>query len=375
RRAFVTILDANLTTLITALILYRVGTGPIRGFAVTLSIGIVASMFTALFMSRAIFDLLVSMGWIKNLSMASIVKNPTFDFLKVKNVAFAASGLLIVVSLVCALVRGHDAMSIDFAGGTAVAFRVTGESPPSVRDVRDVVGGMGYTSARVGYKYSAAGQSKLLEVVLPEQSTDEAALDLDKLTASLDDAFEDATFEHAQTTSVGSVIGERFREKAVWAIVLAVIAIIIYISFRFEFAYGVASVLALVHDVIIAAGVYLLLGRQLSLPVVAALLTIMGYSLNDTIVLFDRIREDLGLLKNKSYRDIINLSINQTLSRTLLTSLTTLLVVIILFLFGGGAINDFALVMLLGIVVGTYSSIFVASATIATWHKPVRGAE
>lgn len=368
KRAFVTIFDANLTTLITALILYRVGTGPIRGFAVTLSIGIVASMFTALFMTRAIFDLVIFKGYLKKLTMASLVKDSTFDFLKCRRPALILSASLILAGLVGAGLRGRDIFSIDFAGGTEAIFRVRGDAKPDTEAVTQAMAAIGYEGCRVNYKYSgAASTGRMLEIVTTQGSTE---LDFDKMEDKLNASFEGAEFKQEQTTSIGSVIGEEFRAKAIWAGILAVTAIIIYVSFRFEFAYGVASVVAILHDVLIAAGLFLLFGRQLSLPVVAALLTIMGYSLNDTIVVFDRIREDLGLLKHKSYKEIINLSINQTLSRTLLTSLTTLLVVIILVLFGGGAVNDFALVMLIGVIVGTYSSIFVASAIIATWHKP-----
>lgn len=367
KRAFLTIFDANLTTLITALILYRVGTGPIRGFAVTLSIGIVSSMFTALFMTRAIFDLCIFKGFLKNLNMFCLIKDSTFDFLKYRIAAFVISGSLIVIGLVGAGVRGNDIFSIDFAGGTEATFRVKGDVKPKPTDVTQAMASIGYDDCRVTYKYAGATSDRMMEIVTTLSSS---KLNFSKMEDTLNATFEGAQFKHEQTTSIGSVIGKEFRFKAIWAGILAVVAIIIYVSFRFEFAYGVASVVALLHDVVIAAGVFLLFGRQLSLPVVAALLTIMGYSLNDTIVVFDRIREDLGLLKQKSYKDIINLSINQTLSRTLLTSFTTLIVVIILVLFGGGAVNDFALVMLIGVIVGTYSSIFVASAIIATWHKP-----
>jgi SecD/SecF fusion protein len=376
RRVFSTIFDANLTTLITAVILYKLGTGPIRGFAVTLSIGIVASMFTALFMTRAIFDLCLFNGWMKGLSMASFVSNPSFDFLKHRRLAFAVSAALIVLGIAVVGVRGGTILGIDFAGGTEVTFRVTGDPQPDQSKVAEVLAGAGYTDCRVGYKYAGTGaRVRMLEVVMPQRSTNDEDLDLPGMENVLADNFAGAEFEHAQTNSVGSLIGQEFQGKAIIAAILAVVAIVIYVSFRFEFAYGVAAVVALIHDVLIAMGIYLLFGRQLSLPVVAALLTIMGYSLNDTIVVFDRIREDLGLLRNKSYQDIINISINQTLARTLLTSLTTLLVVVILVLFGGGAINDFALVMLIGVVVGTYSSIFVASAIVATWHKPAHVSE
>lgn len=369
RRAFVTILDANLTTLITAFILLKVGTGPIRGFAVTLSWGVVASMFTALFLTRVVFDFLLYKNKLTRMSMASLISKPNYDFLKLKAPAFALSSILIVLALGTALIRGNDIFSIDFSGGTALVYRVQGETTPGIAEIRSLLESEGLTDAEPGYKYAAGTEGKLLEIVLPG-STDQNNAAIEVLNEKLRQSFEKAEINYAQTTSVGELIGERFRNKALLAALGAAIAIIIYISFRFEFAYAIGSVAALIHDVIVATGIYLLCGRQLSLPVVAALLTIMGYSLNDTIVLFDRIREDLSLLKDKSYKEIINLSINQTLSRTLLTSITTLLVVIILFLFGGGAINDFALVMLVGIIVGTYSSIFVASTIVATWHKP-----
>ncbi len=400
RRAFLTIFDANITTLISALVLLRFGTGPIRGFAVTLGIGVVASMFTSLFMTRAIFDLLLYLGRLKKLSMASLVRNPQIQFLSFRRISTVVSVALVLTCLGWTLVRGRDVLSIDFAGGTAITFRVPREAAeiaPPVDELRQLVADFGYANARVGYKYAGAQEAPHLEVVIPEEEpvrSDEVApealdgefpdreaamaeLDgepggarIEELARLLRESFPEVGFEHVQTVFVGGAVGSDFRNRGIVAAILVAVAIVIYISFRFELAYAVAAVVALIHDVIIAGGVYLILGRQLSLPVLAALLTIMGYSLNDTIVLFDRIREDISLLRNKTYGQIINISINQTLSRTLLTSLTTLLVVLSLFLFGGGAINDFALIMLLGVLVGTYSSIFIASAIVAVWHKP-----
>ncbi len=368
-RAFITIFDSNLTTLITGLILYKFGSGTIRGFAVTLSIGIVASMFTALFMTRAIFDLCLYNNWLKKLSMATLVRNPAFNFLGVRKIALGFSAVLVILSLATAGYRGRDALGIDFAGGTAVTFRVQNGAPPSVAKIREYLKTHKYENCRIGYKYSPVHKGKLLEITLRGASTGESSFSPDKFTAMLNQMDKKVHFQLVQTFSVGGLVGAEFQRKAVEAGILAVIAIILYISFRFEFAYGVASVVALIHDVVIAAGVFLLCGREMSLAVLAALLTIMGYSLNDTIVVFDRIREGLKLFPNKPYFEVVNLSINQTLSRTLLTSWTTLMVILVLFLFGGGAINDFALVMLVGVIVGTYSSIFVASAIIATWHK------
>jgi SecD/SecF fusion protein len=386
-RAFITILDSNLTTLLTAFILYKVGTGQIKGFAVTLSVGILASMFTALFMTRAIFDFLLYRGMTK-LSMWAFpgITDCNYRILSLKKFTTVLSGSLIAISIIGFGVKmaTGSAMGIDFTGGTEVAYRTTTGSEPTVKEVKDFLAGKGIENARVGYKDSPfqVGQRQL-ELGFKSGSAagdkDNGAemiaggLTVEELTKELKASFPDAKFVEVSNNKVGSLVGEQFRNRAIIAAVLAIVGIIIYISFRFEFAYGVASVIALVHDVIIAGGVYLLFpGRELSLPVVAALLTIIGYSLNDTIVVFDRIREDLGLRRQGTYTEIVNLSINQTLSRTVLTSLTTAFVVFTLLLFGGGAINDFALVMFIGVIVGTYSSIFVASAIISTWHKSSR---
>jgi len=169
--------------------------------------------------------------------------------------------------------------------------------------------------------------------------------------------------------SVGSQIGAELRNKGIKAIIWALIGIIIYVSLRFEFSFAVGAIVALVHDVLITIGIYSALGHELSMPIIAALLTIVGYSVNDTIVVFDRIREDLKFEKGKTYSEIANLSINQTLSRTLITSVTTLLTVVMLLLFGGGAVFDFALALFIGIIVGTYSSIFIATPIVLFWHK------
>ena len=175
-----------------------------------------------------------------------------------------------------------------------------------------------------------------------------------------------------QEDEVGPQVGAELKTRALWSILMALLGIIIYISWRFELGFAIGAIVALAHDVLVTVGIYTLCGRQLSLPIVAALLTIVGYSVNDTIVVFDRIREDLKLVRDKSFKDICNLSINQTLSRTLLTSLTTLITVVMLLVFGGGAINDFALALFIGVLVGTYSSIFVATPVVLLWHRDRR---
>lgn len=391
-RAFVTIIDANLTTLLTAGILYKVGTDSIKGFAVTLGIGIIASMFTALFMTRAIFDFLLKYDAVKKLKMLQLFKKPNIDFLGKRKIAAIISVSLIALGLISAGVRGKDSLSVDFLGGAQVSFKTNGSVDLQSEEVSALFAKNGITELKEnkesastdstvektegnskgieGVRVDVKDGGKMLAVTFPSTVEDIKSNDFtDRVSAVLVATYPEAGLEFAGLSEIGSTISGKFQQQAIIAMIFAVIGIMIYISFRFEFKFAIAANVALVHDVLIATGIYLLCGRQISLPIIAAILTIIGYSLNDTIVVFDRIREDLGLMKDKSYTEIINLSINQTLSRTVLTSFTTLIVVVILFVFGGGAIEDFALVMLLGVIVGTYSSIFVASSVVSIWNE------
>ncbi len=375
QHAFVTIIDANLTTLFTALILMQVGTGPVKGFAVTLSIGIFTSVFTALFLTRLIFDYFERFFKFKTMTMCSWLKKPNFDFLGKRKIAFVISVVLIVFSLVFCLTKGGNMLGIDFTGGTQFTFSYQKRVP--IQEIRDTLKQQGY-DAKVTYKTSLGAQAdnKKLEILIRknvaiEDNDDTIISPKEKIGTLLNGKFKEAKFGGGHESSLGGLVGWEFSKSAIYAIVLAFLGIILYISIRFEFAYAIASIIALMHDVIIATGIFVLCGNEVSLPVVAALLTIIGYSLNDTIVVFDRIREGLSLNPDMHYKKVINMSINKTLSRTILTSLTTLLVLIILFFFGGIAINDFVLVMLLGVIIGTYSSIFVASPIVAYWHKKI----
>ena len=333
-------------------------------------------MFTALFVTRAIFDLLLYLDKIKTIKMMQLMKNPNFDYLKHRKMWVGISVACVVVSLGTALYRGKSGLSIDFVGGMQLAYRCEApQGDPDVGKVRNILADKGYTDCRVGYKFAAVQGHRLLELVLPSRSTDEADFDDAAITQALTEGVPGVKFTLVQTTSIGGLIGARFQMQAMLALFLASLICIVYLAFRFEFAYGVAAVVAVLHDVIMAAGFFLLTGGLMSLTTLAALLTIMGFSLNDTIVIFDRVREDLGLHKGKSYVQIINQAVNETMSRTILTSLTVWIVVWTLFLFGGGAINDFALIMLVGVVVGTYSTVFIASAIVAAWHKGPRVAQ
>lgn len=382
-RAFITIIDANVTTLFVALILIWQGSGPIKGFAVTLAIGIVTSVFTALFLTRLVFDSLNRGFNFKQMKMMRLFSKTSFDFIGMKKTAFAISAILIIIAVGTVASKGSGVLGIDFTGGTRLTYDYqTSGTRPLEADIAKVLEKNEF-DVKVSYKSTLMSDEKSdkLEIVLrkrnvSEKEASEVGLKA-QVTKLLYEAFPDFKLPACNEVSIGGLIGMQFTKTAIIAIILALIGIVIYISLRFEFAFAIASIIALLHDIIIATGLfaltsYLIPGSGvISLPVIAALLTILGYSLNDTIVVFDRIREDLKLVENKSYKEIINLSINQTLSRTALTSLTTLIVLITMYCAGVAAINDFILVMIIGVVVGTYSSIFIASQVIAVWHKKI----
>ncbi|NLZ64353.1 MAG: protein translocase subunit SecD [Lentisphaerae bacterium] len=363
-RVFNCIVDSNLTTLITCWFLYKYGSGSVRGFAVTLTFGIVASLFTALFMTHAIFDLMVYKNWLKTLSMRTFtfLQDININFFKMMRPAITASVILVLISIGTVIFR-DNILGIDFAGGTQLTFSCKGQEP-DVESVRSYLDSIGHDRVRVGYKRGQGGIQEL-EIVLANFNGDTSAFG-----DQLDKAFPECELSPSSTYTVGGSVGSKFRNDAILAAVLSFIAIVIYLSFRFEFIYGVGAVVAVLHDVVVSAGMFFLLNNgELSLTVVAALMTIIGYSLNDTIVIFDRIRETRPLRKDLSYRELVNLSINQTLSRTLLTSLTTVLVIIAMLIFGGGVIFDFAIVMFYGMITGTYSTIFIATAIVNHWPK------
>ncbi len=360
-KAFSTILDANVTTLLTAAILFWQGSGPIRGFAVTLAAGILVSMFIVLVMTRLFFNTLADYNLIKSLKMMSIpvLQNANFNFLGGRKFAAVLSLLVIAGTWGLFLKKGDANLGVDFTGGTVMAFEFDQKQDKAI--VLESLASVGFPTAKVGYETDMSGK-EFLEVKVGVSGA-EAESALTAVTAL------EGNYQDVKNDSVGSQIGKELQSKGIKAIIFALIGIIIYISIRFEFAFAMGAIAALAHDVLITIGVYCALGYELSMPIIAALLTIVGYSVNDTIVVFDRIREDLKLEKGKSYKEIANLSINQTLSRTVLTSFTTLLTVVMLLVFGGGAVKDFALALCIGIMVGTYSSIFVATPVVLFWHK------
>jgi len=503
QRAFWTIFDANLTTLITAFVLFQFGTGPVKGFAVVLSIGIFTSFFCSIFVSRLLLSSMINAGVIKELKMGRLVSKTSIDFMSMRGVARMVSIILLVGGLFTLIYRGSDAMGIDFTGGTKLVVNLTqptsegelrntfkglsagdgasqfedlqmqslydqGQSagsdlatryslktktlgsgaeeteafkdavesvlkekdllaPNAIENVRildpveepdetDVVGAAkkyvftaelnamrgegdeGVTASKVeeailatGFPVAAVTEKKesygegivTFEVRSEAQENSTAALALHEvLTQNLKDVKGiDFSEPFPEYGSISGKVAQDMQGKTFVALMISFLAIIFYISIRFELRFGMAAIVALVHDILftlgaMAVGDYLLgdmLNLKINLPVVAALLTVVGYSLNDTIVIFDRIRENMvDIRRDANYNDIVNKSINQTLSRTLLTSLTTFLVVSILLIFGGDGLQAFSFALCAGIVVGTYSSIFVASPALVHFQEKAR---
>ena len=365
-RAFSAVFDSNITTLLTSFILMYVGTGAVKGFAVTLSIGILSSLFTALFVTRLIFDYLFRFTSFSHISMLGVFRNTAYKFMKMYKWGLLFSGALILLLVGALTVRGKSVLGVDFTGGTSVTFDYA--EPVSQEKIEKFLKAQGYDEPRVTYKsgITASGDKKV-EITIRGDLTagNSQRSPKDELAAKLNQEFPNAKFEGGLESSIGGLIGREFIKAALWAIGLSLVGIGIYISLRYEFLYAVSGVLMLLHDVAVVLAIYLACGRTISLTAIAALLTVIGYSINDNVVIFDRIRENRKLNKCGSFGEYVDLSVNQTLSRTLITSVTTFIVVFILFLFGGVAINDFVFIMMLGVVLGTYSSIFLAAPTVA----------
>jgi SecD/SecF fusion protein len=359
-RAFGTIFDSNITTLITSLILIWKGTGPIKGFGITLSIGVAVSFFTALFVTRLIFNAMLDRNLIKSLKMMPLVKVPQIDFLKGAKFATILSALLIVIGCVYGGVRGGKVLGVDFAGGDQTTFRFT--QKVEVDRLRSAISKLNVGDPQIQYQRSVVDNSETLNVLTAYNSGK-------AVEAALKQEFQDAKFQLVKTDNVGPSVGAEIQKSAIISSLLAFFGILAYVAFRYEFGFAVAAVVAVIHDVLVTMGIFFLVGGELSAPMVAAVLTIIGYSINDKIVILDRIREDLKLGVRGSFREIINLALNQTLSRTMITGGSVMLATLALYLFGGGIINDFAFTFLVGIIVGTYSSIYIAAPLVLRWYK------
>ena len=357
-KALKAIVDSNTTTLIAAFMLFQFGSGPIKGFAVTLSVGLLCSLFTALFVSRTIFTLFYNIHLLKTIPMLRIFKKAKFDFISKRYFFFSVSMIMVALSIVLFFQKKNSAYGIDFAGGQIQEYEF--KKPVQVDKLRTILNTLGLKDAVI-QQFQKHPTNVLIRTSEDSYETVQKAFK---------ENFADNAFNLLRVEKVGPVVGKALRRAAILAIVFALGGILVYVGFRFRhFDFATAGVIALLHDVTVTLGVILLAGRQIDLLLITALLTIAGYSINDTIIIYDRIRENLVQMRKAPLAEIINVSINQTLSRTILTTSTTLLVVISLYFKGGEVLNTFALALLVGFIAGTYSTIFIASPLVLAWEK------
>ncbi|HUE62691.1 MAG TPA: protein translocase subunit SecD [Chthoniobacterales bacterium] len=358
QKAFSSIFDANVTTLITALILFWEAAGPVRGFAISLTFGILASLFTALIVGRNALGWLVDTGRVKKISMLHLISSQNINFLGKGFLACMCSLALILAGATSFYIRGEKNFGVDFRGGDLVTL-----SSPAVIDVgqvRDSLKPIGFADASI--QESAQSGKYYITVRSPLNTSD-------KVEKQIIQTMPSANFKVERSERVGALVGGELAKSSLIALGLGILGILIFVTFRFELSFAVGAIVALLHDVIITVGVFSLLGRELTLTMVGAVLTIAGYSINDTIVVYDRIREGLASGRRGTIEEIMNSSINQTLSRTILTSTVTLIPILCLFLLGGAVLRDFSLAIIVGVVVGTYSSIFIASPIVLWWTR------
>ncbi len=302
--------------------------------------------------------------------MLQAFKNTKIDFIRYQKFAYSVSILVILIGVVSVVMHRGFKLSVDFIGGTTMQMKFQKPFHDDLGKIRSIISELGFGAPEVKTIGQIANNE--LQVTVGKQGEgDEVSK---AIKNALTQKYPENSFEVRRVETVGPKIGGELKRDAIVATLLSLIAILVYVGFRFNLPFGVASVIPLFHDVLVTLTVFSLLNLELSLTFIAALLTIVGYSLNDTIVIFDRIRENLrGGLRGRNFKDILNSSINQTLSRTFFTSLTTLFVSFSLYLLGSDAIKDFALALTVGVVVGTYSTIFIATSVLVAWHnkKPI----
>ncbi len=355
-RAFSAILDSNLTTIVAAALIFKFGTGPIRGFAVTLTIGLLANLFTAVTCTRAIFELLYEQFGLTKLNMMQFFPQTNIDFIGKRKICYTISAIIIIAGLTAFFMRGEKNLGVDFSGGTLE--QIMFQKPVKIDDVRTALKEIGCGNASI----QQYGESK--EIIIRTQNDISKKID-----EVFKQKFSDNPYQVMRIETVGPAVGKNLRQNATTSLILGLIGILVYVMFRFNLKYGIAGVVALFHDVFIAIGALALTRREFDLTIVAALLTIAGYSINDTIVIFDRIRENLRLVKKASFTEIVNLSVNQTFSRTILTTSVTMLVVVALLFWGGEVLNNFAFCLFVGMISGVYSTVYIASPLIISWRK------
>jgi SecD/SecF fusion protein len=361
-KAFSVIFDANATTLITAVILFWQASGPIKGFAVTLILGIIASVFSAMVVTRMVFSWILRFNLVKRISMLHLISGQGINFMGRRKLWVGISLAAAIISTVSFITRYPHNLGIDFKGGDFLLLKYS--APVEIADVRAKLAPLNLPDLVIQKESDPTSKTEFISLRSPIDTAE-------TIEQTLFKEMPEAGFKEEAKDKVGNVVSGELLKSSLWALGLGMLGIFAYVTIRFEMSFAVGAVVALLHDIIITVGVFSLFGRELSLIMVGAILTIAGYSINDTIVVYDRIREGLKEGRKGSVQSIMNASINETLSRTLLVSGCTLLSVAALYFFGGPVLHDFAFSILIGVVVGTYSSIFIASPIVLWWsgHK------
>jgi SecD/SecF fusion protein len=385
--AYSSIIDANVTTILTGIVLYVFGSGPIRGFATTLIVGILTSLFAALFLSRLIMEFYVSKDKPITFGTSATLKmfnNLNFDFLGRRRLWYGVSLTVIVAGLISMFTQGFN-LGVDFKGGRS--YVVTVDSDRGAADIRSALTAV-FGSAPEVKTFGSDRQFKITTTYKINDNSEAVDAEVEeKLWQGLSGLYQakptQETFKANYLMSsqkVGPTIADDIKASAIWSILFALVAIFVYIVIRFrKWQYALGATVALAHDVLVVLAVFTLgwkwfpFSMEIDQAFIAAILTIVGYSINDTVVVFDRIREDLGTKKLTADLGIMNKALNTTLSRTLITAFTTIITVVVLFLFGGDVIKSFSFAILVGLVVGTYSSIFTASALVLDTVKWMEG--
>jgi SecD/SecF fusion protein len=358
-KAFSSIVDSQVTTLITALALFLFGTGPIKGFAVTLSLGIIFNLFAVLFCTRLVYEWLFSRRKkLHELKFMQFVRKPNFNFMGMRKIAFTLSALLVIFGAVAfvEILLGKANLGVDFSGGSLLQYKA--EQPFQLDAIRSALKKGNFGSVDL---QQVTGENRLIvKVKKAEKKVGHLG---DEITAVL--AEQPGKFVLESQSEIGSSVSDVLRNKAIEAIAISLLGVLLYLAVRFDFSFGLAAAAATFHDVLVVLGICWILNVEVNLLLVTALLTLAGYSLNDSVVVFDRIRENMAKFHEKPFNEIINISINDVLGRSVVTSLTTSLVLVALFFFGGSAIHDFSFALLAGVLVGTYSSVFIASPLLS----------
>jgi len=362
-KAFAAIFDVHVTTLITSLILFTLASGLVKGFAVTLIVGIFGTLFGALIVTRVVFGWFIDTHKLDNVRFAQFLPTGSYDLLKYAKPFIIGSFSLALVSLLGFVIRPNHGIGIDFRGGARTQFNLVANEKVDTAAAEKALKNAGLKGFYVQENVNVTGSQLTVRSDLADKETVKTAIEA---------AFP-GKFAGTSSDTVGSVVGSELARRSIIAYVVAMVGILLYLSFFYEFAFALAAIIALFHDCIIAIGLSVLMGQELSIIHIGAVLTVAGYSINDTIVVFDRIREMIRARAGTGkIRDIMNEAISITLSRTLLTSLTTLIPMVALYFFGGPSMKEFSLPILIGIIVGTYSSIYIASPLVL-WYARKTG--